>query len=223
MSTKNAQWILIALVVAAFVVGAFFYPQFPERVATHWSAAGEADGYMNKTWGVFLLPLVMAGLFALYRFIPVIDPLKTNIESFRRYYDGFWIFLSVFLLYLFGLQTAWNLGARFNFSAAMIPAVALFWYGLGIVLKKSKRNWFVGIRTPWTLSSDAVWERTHRLGAKLCTAAAILSLSAFFFEGKALVAALVLPAAAVAAATIVYSYLEYRRMERGKDAGRRAT
>ncbi|MCD6528067.1 SdpI family protein [bacterium] len=99
--------------------------------------------------------------------IPKIDPLKKNLEKFRNYFERFFILLFLFLFYLYLLTIFWNLGLRFYIGQAMIPALAILFYYCGVLLEKAKRNWFIGIRTPWTLSSDEVWDKTHQLGGRL--------------------------------------------------------
>lgn len=213
MSTKNTNITLFVFIVVATGLGIFLYPSLPEQIASHWDSAGMVNGYMSKFWGIFLLPIIMLGIFGLYYIIPKVDPLKRNIESFRKYYNAFWIFLFAFFLYIFILMMAWNLGYRFNFSFAIIPAIAVLFYILGMILEKSKRNWFVGIRTPWTLSSDVVWEKTHKLGGKLFKIAALISLLALISpKDSYFVIFLVIPIVAVSLITIVYSYLEYKKL-----------
>ncbi|MEK7519812.1 MAG: SdpI family protein [Patescibacteria group bacterium] len=214
MTTKITTIILCGLTALVFAVSVAVYAYLPETVASHWNAAGEADGFMPKFWGVFLFPLLMAGLFVLYYIIPVIDPLKTNIESFRKYYNAFWILLFIFFAYLFALSMFWNFQYRFNFTVAMIPAVALLLYALGVILEHAKRNWFVGIRTPWTLSDDGVWEKTHRLGARLFKIAALIALLGIFFRDSVFVVMfLAVPAGVIALVTVVYSYVVYRKVK----------
>jgi uncharacterized membrane protein len=212
MKTKNTNLAIIMLIVAAFVAGAVLYPQLPEKFASHWDASGQVNGYMNKFWGTFLMPFIMLGLFALYFIIPKIDPFKANIESFRKYYNMLWILLLVFFLYIFGLTLIWNLGWRFNFTNAIVPAISVLWFFMGIFLEKLKRNWFMGIRTPWTLSSDIVWEKTHRLSGKLFKIAAVVSLLGLFLNGEVAIAAIIIPAIAVAIIAVIYSYTEYRKI-----------
>jgi uncharacterized membrane protein len=214
MSTKNTAIVLLALIALAFLAGALVYPSLPAQVASHWNAAGEADGAMGKFWGVFLFPFIMLGVFALFLIIPKIDPMKANIESFRKHYDAFWIGMFVFFLYIFALTLAWNTGHRFNFTTWIIPAVSALFFGLGAFLEKSKRNWFIGIRTPWTLSSDTVWEKTHRLGGKFFKGNAVISLLGIFFGGDMAILFLIVPMAVTVAVTVVYSYLEYRKETR---------
>lgn len=211
MNNKVTNIVLLAIVVVAFVAGVLVYPQLPARIASHWNAAGEVNGYMQKFWGLFLLPLIMLGMFALYIIIPLIDPLKNNIKAFRKYYNALWIFLEMFFLYIYGLSIAWNLGFRFNFTTAIVPAIAILWFFLGTFLKNIKRNWFVGIRTPWTLSNDIVWEKTHKLGAKLFQASAIISLLGLFFTGDISIFFIIIPAIASALIAVAYSYIEYKK------------
>lgn len=211
MSNKITNIVLLAIVVIAFVAGVLVYPQLPEKIASHWNAVGEVNGYMQKFWGLFLLPLIMLGMFALYIIIPLIDPLKNNIKAFRKYYNALWIFLEIFFLYIYGLSVAWNLEFRFNFTTAIVPAIAVLWFFLGTFLKNIKRNWFVGIRTPWTLSNDTVWEKTHKLGAKLFQASAIISLLGLFFKGNFSILFIIIPAMASALIAVAYSYIAYKK------------
>jgi uncharacterized membrane protein len=212
MKTKNTSILLAVLFVLSTLVGILLYSHLPGTIASHWDAKGVVDGYMGKFWGVFLLPAVLLGLVLVYWIIPKIDPLRANIESFRKYYNSIWIIIDLFLVCIFALSMFWNLGYRFNFSLFMVPPVAVLFYLLGIVLQKSKRNWFVGIRTPWTLSSDLVWDRTHKLGGKLFKVAGIIALGGLFFNNTGFgFWFIIIPAIAVAAITIVYSYVIYRR------------
>ena len=92
----------------------------------------------------------------------------------------------------------------------MVPAFSALFYLAGVMLSKAKRNWFIGIRTPWTLSSDRVWDKTHRLGAKLFKASAIIGLFGIVFINYAFVL-MIAPVLASAVISIVYSYMEYNR------------
>jgi uncharacterized membrane protein len=212
MNNKNTNIILLAIIIVSCAVGAFYYPQLPERIISHWNASGEANGYMEKFWGVFIFPVIMLFMFLLYIIIPLIDPLKANTKSFRKYYNIFWIILELFFLYFYGLTLVWNLGYRFNFNIAIIPAISFLFFCVGSLFKNLKRNWFIGIRTPWTLSSDKVWDKTHRLGGKLFQAAAIISLLGLFMKGVAMVLVIVLPILTASIIAVVYSYVIYKKI-----------
>lgn len=201
-----------------FIVASIAYPTLPNQIASHWNTVGEADGYMDKFIGTFLLPIIMTVLLGLYTIVPKVDPLKENIESFRAYYNGFWIFFFIFFAYIFGLTLAWNLGYSFNLITAMTPAFSLMLYTVGVLVENAKRNWFVGIRTPWTLSSDTVWQKTHQLGGKLFKVAALLPLIALFTKDESLIVGSLSASALIAGLIpIVYSYFVYRAEQKSKE------
>jgi len=207
---RSSEKVIIAIIVLSFLIGLFFYPYIPEVVASHWDAQGVVNGYMPKYWGVFLVPIISLGLVLLFLLIPKIDPLKANIEKFRKYFDWFIIIFLLFLLYVNMLTILWNLGARFNMVQLMIPAMGLLFFYMGLLLQKAKRNWFIGIRTPWTMSSDNVWDKTHKLGAKLFMLAGIIALLGILLPRIAIWLVLV-PIILVSMYTIVYSYFVYKR------------
>jgi len=95
--------------------------------------------------------------------IPHIDPLKANIRKFDKYYQGFIVLFVFFLTYVQVLTVAWNLGYVFDMGKMIAPAVGIVFIYLGILMGNSKQNWFIGVKTPWTLSSQHVWERTHNI------------------------------------------------------------
>jgi len=168
MKIHKAVVAIVALVLVFFILAGMFYPLMPEVMASHWNAQGEADGTISRFWGSFLFPLVSLVITALLLAVPKIDPLKANIQKFKGYYYGFIIAFLVYFLYIYILTLAWNLGWKFDFSQMIIPAIGILMFIVGVLISKAKRNFFIGIRTPWTLSSDEVWNRTHRLGGTLC-------------------------------------------------------
>jgi uncharacterized membrane protein len=210
MSTRTTLILAAILVLIAALVGIAAYPRLPQPVASHWNAQNQVNGYMSRFWGAFLMPLMAVGMGLLFLLIPVIDPLKANVAKFRGAFNAFIALIIAFLVYMQFLTLAWNLGYHFNMGAAMLPGLGLLFIFAGILMQKSKRNWFIGIRTPWTLSSDKVWDETHRLGAKLFIGSGILSLAGSFFAQYALWFILV-PVLASTVFLVIYSYLLYQR------------
>jgi uncharacterized membrane protein len=204
---------VFGIVVASFIIGIYFYPQMPERMASHWNEQGQVNGYMSRFWGVFLMPFISLGLALLFILIPRIDPLKANIQAFKKQYYLFIALVLLFLLYIYLLTIFWNLGARFNMTRVIAPAIGILFFYCGVLIEKAKRNWFIGIRTPWTLSSDRVWEKTHRLGGKLFKAAGIIAILGVFFPDYAFFLILV-PVIVAALFAVVYSYFEFQREKR---------
>lgn len=202
--------IISGIIILSFVIGIYYYPQMPDKLASHWNAQGEVNGYTSKFWGLFLMPIISVGLLLLFTLIPRIDPLKSNIQQFRQYFDGFVVLIMVFLFYLYLLTIFWNLGYTFNMITFLSPAFAILFYYTGILIENAKRNWFIGIRTPWTMSSDKVWDKTHKIGGKLFKIAGILAILAIFFESYAILI-IVVPVIIVSIYTVVYSYFEYQK------------
>jgi len=205
--------ILIILILASFGVAIYFNSfssALPDKLASHWDSQGQVNGYMSKFLGLFLMPIIILAITLLFYFLPKIDPRKESYNSFRKYYDAFILFLVLFMLYVYILTILWNLGMLFNMSYTLLPALALLFYYVGMLVSKSKRNWFVGIRTPWTLSSDYVWDKTHKLGGILFRIAAVFILLGLVFPTKSLYFILI-PIITVAIITFVYSYFVFRK------------
>ena len=210
MNIRKSEITIIAIILLSFVIGIYFYPHMPEKIASHWDSKGLVDGYMSKTWGLFLMPLISVGLFLLFVLIPKIDPLKMNIEQFRKYYDGFVVLVIGFLFYIYILTILWNTGIRFDMIQFLAPAFGILFYYTGILTENAKRNWFIGIRTPWTMSNKKVWEKTHKVGGRLFKIAGIISLLGIFFHDYAFIF-IIAPVILVAAYTIIYSFIEYQK------------
>jgi uncharacterized membrane protein len=167
MDSRRRFLIAAVVVIISGVLSVLAAPELPARMATHWNAAGQPDGTMSKPAALALFPAMSAILLVIFAVIPRIDPLRENIASFRPVYDWFVVVFVVFMTVIHGGVIAFNLGYEFDFTLLVLAAVAGLFYYVGVLLTHAERNWFVGIRTPWTLSSDEVWERTHRLGGRL--------------------------------------------------------
>jgi len=155
----------------------------------------------------------MAGILGLFAVIPRIDPLRENIAEFRSYYDWFVVIFTIYMFVVHAGVVAFNLGYEFDFTYLILVAAAGLFYYSGVVLTHAKQNWFVGIRTPWTLSSEEVWARTHALGGRL------FKLTAIPHGRRPTVRQLRAlpprpPALLTAGGTIVYSYYLYERLDR---------
>jgi uncharacterized membrane protein len=186
----------------------------PEKMASHWNARGEVDGYLPKFWGLFLMPLITLGLYGLFKIIPKIDPLRKNILKFKKYYFGMIVTVVGFLFYLYLVTIAANLGFQFNMNLLIIPALAILFFYIGILIKHAKRNWFVGIRTPWTLSSDKVWKKTHEIGSKLFKIYAVFILFTLLFQQLLIeyfLWIILVPILSIVIGLFAYSYFEYQK------------
>ena len=208
---KRSDVLGLLLVMAGFALVIAQYPSLPDPMPTHWNAAGQVNGWMPKFWGAFLLPFIMAGIWLIFLVLPRISPHGFEMEPFLRA----WGVLKVAVLAL--MLFVGVLVLRAATTGDELPPAALF-AGMGVLfgvmgnlLGKVTRNFFVGIRTPWTLASEEVWNRTHRLGGKLFVVAGLVVVAAAFTGVPIWPIFVAIGLAGLI--PIVYSYVLYRRLE----------
>jgi uncharacterized membrane protein len=200
------------MIVGATLAGLLLWNRLPDQMASHWNVNDQVDGYMSKFRGVFLMPVITLGMFLLFLVIPNIDPLKANIAQFREAFNLFLTLIVGFMVYVHTLTLLWNLGyTGFGLGRAMMPALGVLFIFVGYMLRKAKRNFFIGIRTPWTLSSDRVWDETHRIGAMLFTISGVLALLGSFFGGTTAFVMIMVPILGSTIFLVIYSYILYQR------------
>lgn len=207
---RKSEIIVLSAVILSFVAGIYFYSAMPESMASHWNAGGEVNGHVSKFWGLFLMPLISLAMFLLFLIIPRIDPLKANIEKFRKYFDVFIVLIFAFFLYIYVFTILWNLGIEFDVNLVLPPAFGILIFYSGVLIGKAERNYCIGIRTPWTLSSDEVWKKTHELGGKLFKISGAIAFAGLVFPEYAFVF-IIAPLIFSALFTMIYSYFIYRK------------
>jgi uncharacterized membrane protein len=211
MKISRTHLLSFGLVALSFALTGLLYGRLPDAIPTHWNARGEVDGFTPKPWGPFILPMVMAGVYALLSVIPRISPRGYRIERFQDVYQVILAAIMAFLFLVNVLVLLAGIGAPVPMSRAIHAGTGLLLLVLGNFMGKVTKNFFVGIRTPWTLASDEVWLRTHRLGGKSFVLAGVAVFVSGLLGGGS---PPVLAAVAIAAGIpIVYSYVIYRRIE----------
>ena len=210
MPVPKREIIILLIILASIAVSLYAYPIVPEQMTSHWNAAGQVNGYIPKLLGLALMPVISIGAFLLFLVIPRIDPLRRNIAKFRAYFDIFIVMMMLFLLYLHGVLILANIGFTFNMMQVLAPALGAVFYYSGVLIGHAKKNWSIGIRTPWTMSSERVWNETHKIGGKLFKAAGIIAFFGIFFPNYAILLIFV-PVIAVVVYTFVYSYVLYQK------------
>ncbi|WP_225561731.1 SdpI family protein [Rhodanobacter sp. DHB23] len=204
---------IVSAVFVAIAVGVavWLYPQMPARVATHWGVGGQPNGYSPRFWAAAMWPLLIAALAVLTVTLPRISPKRFEMESFAGVYG-------VLMLVIQGVMLVLGVTAMLAGAGHAVPMATIAPLGVGVLLivlgnymGKLRRNFFVGIRTPWTLASEAAWERTHRLagwvyvlaGAAMVVLGLIGAMAGWMLA--AVVVVLLIPH--------VCSYFIYRRLE----------
>jgi uncharacterized membrane protein len=202
---------LLALITAMFVASLVVWPGAPDQIPVHWNIHGSVDRYGSKAEGLLMLPALALGLYLLMRILPKVDPGRANYARFGGTYLILRTGIIVVMAAVHGLVIAWTLQHPIDISRAMPMLVGALFVSFGAVMGKIRPNWFVGIRTPWTISSKQAWIRTHRLGGWLFVILGMLFVTAgmarvswfsYFVMGSVL---------AVVAVLFVYSYLVWRQ------------
>jgi uncharacterized membrane protein len=211
MTQRKADLLCAFLVLGMLLYAAATWSASPASFPVHWNLHGEVDRTGGRAEGLLAMPALAAAMALTLRFLPRIDPGRGNYANFASAYA--WVRVLVVAL-LSGVYVLIQMAARGRQEAvapAMTFLVGALFVGLGNVLGKVRPNWFVGVRTPWTLSSAESWTRTHRAGgwvfvlAGLGTMAGALRLDAFKVMAGLGIAMLL----AVLGLTI-YSYVVWR-------------
>jgi immunity protein, SdpI family len=205
------KWIPLLIIVAAVVASAIVYPRLPASVPTHWDASGHVNGWSSRLWGAWLMPVILLAMWALLKVLPAIDPRGANYPKFEGAFEGIIIAIMLFLLGLHIIVLRAALGYAVPMERVMPVGMGALLIIIGILLPRAQPNWFIGIRTPWTLSSDRVWEKTHRFGGRVFVAGGVVILIAGLLISRGAHIVLFAVITLCAASVLLYSYLEWRR------------
>ncbi len=211
MKTKVAWFVCVLLILLSFGSSIFLTSKMPDQMATHWNMEGQVDRYMDKTFSLYWLPVIQVAMLVILMVIPRMDPMKSNIAKFQSSYELFLTGFTGFMTYIHVLTLTWNLGAKMNFIAWLLPGMAGFMFLSGYLLSRAQQNYFIGIRTPWTLSNPVVWQDTHRLSGRAFKLAAIISMLGLIFQDQAFVL-MIVPIILAAVVAVVYSYIRYTQL-----------
>ncbi len=216
MTRKTANLISALLIAAASVGIALVYSKMPETVATHWNAAGEADGFSSRLTGALLGPASASLIWLVMWLIPKISPKGFQTHEFSSVIHVFQVVMVIFMLGVGAIVVLTALGYEISTERIVPAATGLLFIILGNYFAKVRKNFFVGIRTPWTLASDEVWARTHRM-AGYCFVLGGLALVVLGITGAGLIPLLAISMLA-GMLPVAYSFFLYRQIE-GFDNG----
>jgi uncharacterized membrane protein len=207
----KSRWLGTAVAAAMWAFALAVYARLPNRIPSHWNLQGEVDGWMEKPLGPLMQPLIATAMLGVLWLLPRIDPRRANVERFaedRR------LLINLIILFMAVVQVATlghALGWPVQVDRVIMASVGLLFVGLGNYLPRIRSNWFMGIRTPWTMDNERVWRATHRVGGRTFVGAGlVMALAALLPDparawttGAAIAVAVVVP--------LVYSYVAYRR------------
>ncbi len=212
MTIRRATLTGLAVAALSFVAAAALYDRLPESMPVHWNIHGIADGFMPKPWGVFFYPAFIGFFALLAAVLPAISPRGFRIEPFMRAFDVIVTALIVFFACLMIAIFAGALGFPIPVDRLLLAGIGILLATIGNVMGKTTPNFFVGIRTPWTLANSEVWLRTHRLGGRLFVVAGLALLGAAALGLDPFIPFLGL--IGVPLVLTAYSYVLYRKLEK---------
>jgi uncharacterized membrane protein len=210
--TKTHLLILWALIAAQLALGLILVNRLPPRIPIHWDIHGRADGY--GSWAAAVtLPAMCTFVSAMLMVLPLIGPLRENLERSKAAYGSIAIVVIGFLTVVHICTLLIALGVNVPMIRIMMVATGIMYALVGRWIGKLRRNWWAGIRTPWTLASDVVWERTHQAAGKmfLVVGIAIAAIGLIVASWIAVIA-LIASTLAVAVWSLAYSYHVHRQV-----------
>lgn len=198
--------------LAGFIVSAWAWGQVPDgaQIPIHWGANGEANGYASKAVGLLLLPAMTLGIGTLLAFLPRIDPRRANLVRSGPAYQAIIIAVLLLMLALHVAAVISATGQHVDMARIVPIGVGMLFLIMGNYLGKTRSSWFFGIRTPWTMSSERSWTKTHRLGGYLFAAFGAMMVVVAVIDPKSMVWALIPGLAVIVGVLFVYSYLIWR-------------
>ena len=206
------KWILAFVPI---IIVLYFYKSLPEQIPVHWDLDGTVRyGSRMNLWINASMGVVFALLFPVLR---KIDPRRKNYDKFGKYYDEFQIFMMLFFIAITSVIVSESMNpGRLNVEMVIVLMVGMLFTVLGNMMPKFKNNFFVGIKTPWTLSSDEVWGKTHRLGGILWFFGGLsIIASALLLKGTGLFVAISVIVAVIAIIPVAMSYVWYKKINKG--------
>lgn len=207
--TIKTEFISLFLIILVLASAVYFYNNLPERVATHWNFAGEIDGWGSGKSQAIAIPLMVVGMYLLFLLLPYLDPKKERYEQFRKVYHIFKTIILILLVITYFVIALNGLGYNIPVGFIIPGLVGLLFIIIGNYMAKIKMNWFVGIRTPWTLSSEEVWNKTHRFGGKMFILAGLLMMAETIMPVSWRLPLFIVMLVILLFGTIGYSYIVY--------------
>lgn len=201
----------IFLIIIPVIASFYFYTHFPGRVPIHWNFQGQVDNYGSPFFAAFFFPALLIFLYILFLFLPYADPKKDRYQEFSGVYHIFKGIIIFFMAAIYFIASLNGIGYNLPIGLFVPSLIGIMFIIMGALMPRIKPNWFMGIRTPWTMSSEEVWNKTHQFGGKVFIVGGILFALIPFFPASFRAPALIAFIITILFGTIGYSYYAYRK------------
>lgn len=209
----NVNWILIFVIFLMYIAGIILYPQLPNMIPSHWNISGQVDGYTPKNIYLVFIPTLTLFIYIMLLLAPRLDPKAENYKKFIGVYNGFNVVMVLFMAGLYFITLLFAMGISISISKFIRFIIGIMLLFIGNYFGKIRHNYTFGIKTPWTLASEKVWNKTHRISGPLWVVVGLVwMLSIFFAERTAFIIdmfALIL----VSLFGTIYSYILFKKLE----------
>lgn len=207
-------WIAALVIVVTLIATLAVYSSLPDRVPMHWNFQGQVDDYGSRPT-VFLMPGFMTAIMLVFAALPWLSPKHFEVDTFRSTYLYIMVVIVAFMAYVQALMLWAALSKPIDMTRSILGSLFLLLLLLGNVMGKVRRNFYVGVRTPWTLANERVWHATHRFAGKSFVIGGVAGLVLVILGAGMIAMIVVFPIAVLA--PVVYSLVYYKQLERRND------
>jgi uncharacterized membrane protein len=213
-TTFKTEVTAVIFIALSWLLSLYFFQHFPALVPIHWDIAGNANGFGSRAFAAFFVPALTLGIYLILLALPILDPKKDRYIEFAKTYHLFKNLIIIMLVAIYCIASFNALGVAIPIGITIPILIGLLFVIMGNYFGKIRRNFFIGIRTPWTLSNEEVWNKTHRFGGKLFIVGGILILLTVFIPITLRVPLFIGTAICIAVIPMIYSYLLFKKVSK---------
>lgn len=206
--------VVFALIIFLYIIGFIMYPRLPDMVPSHWNVSGEVDGYMPKKFYVIFFPSLTLGLYLLMSLAPIMDPRPESYNKFRGVFEGFRIILVLVFTVIYIATLLFALGMPISIAKIINLSLGIMFIFIGNYFGKIRHNYTFGIKTPWTLANEEIWNKTHRVSGPLWVAVGFIWIFSIFLLTEKLAFSVNMVALLLASGFgFIYSFILFKQLK----------
>lgn len=203
--------LILLLIALSFIGTLIIYNYLPNEIAFHWNTKGQPNNYGSK-WLIFITGIIPIFMYFLFNYLPKIDPKKDNYSKHSKSYNILKLIILLFLILIHWLSIIYNFNIPINITLFTKLLVGILFVIIGNYMPQFRQNFFVGIKTPWTLSNETVWKKAHRYGGYVFIICGFLFILTAFLNNSVVNILIIITIIILISSTFIYSYLVYKKL-----------